>query len=110
MELSLSSMLREARSGEKNQIASVKVRFLLADNYREPTSSKFGPLVRWFIAPDSQSHLLANWVVSRESYTKRKTIDAAKFRTPRFVCACARLCVLLLSAYRAPLSHLSLVI
>lgn len=40
------SMLREARSDETNEIASVKVRIFLADNYREPTSSTFGLLAR----------------------------------------------------------------
>lgn len=64
------SMLREARSDETNEIASVKVRIFLADNYREPTSSKFGLLARWFMAPNRQSHLLANWLASRESHTK----------------------------------------
>lgn len=64
------SMLREARSEESNGIASVKVRIFLADNYREPTFSKFGRLAGWSMAPDSQSHLLANWLASRESHTK----------------------------------------
>lgn len=104
MELSLLACYAKREATNRTGSPRSKCASFCQTTTESPPFSKFGLLARWSMAPDSQSHLLVCFSREASQFCEVKTIDTTKFRTPRVVCACAL--YVLLSAYRAPFSHL----